>query len=109
MVISTRLSSLSQLDPGVATLRSRLQELNVWPDAGDQFLMLMTQSRTQTSLPSPSDKEWVTAVAKDALKACDIGARYPAFFQKLLNCPTLLEAFLAELDRQQDTVTVYNH
>ena len=101
MVVSTRLNSLSQLDPGVATLRTRLQELNVWPDAGDQFLMLMTQSRMQTAIPSPSDREWITAVAEDALNSCDIGARYPAFFQKLLNCPTLLEAFLAELDRQQ--------
>jgi hypothetical protein len=101
MVVSTSLNSLSQLDPAVATLRSRLQELNVWPDAGDQFLMLMTQSRRQTAIPSASDNEWITAVVGDALNACDIGARYPAFFQKLLNSPTLREAFLAELDRQQ--------
>lgn len=101
MVVGTSLNLLSRLDPDVATLRARLQELNVWPDAGDQFLMLMSQTRMQTAIPSPSDKEWITVVAKDALNACDIGARYPAFFQKLLNCPALLEAFLAELDRQQ--------
>ena len=101
MIANTGLNFSSLLDPEIATLRMRLQELNVWPDAGDQFLMLMAQSRAQTAVPSPSDKEWITVVAKDALNSCDIGARYPAFFQKLLNCPTLLEAFLNELDQQQ--------
>ena len=101
MVASNSFNLLSQLDPDIATLRARLQELNVWPDAGDQFLVLMSQTRMQTAIPLPSDREWITVVAQDALNSCDIGARYPAFFQKLLNCPTLLEAFLAELDRQQ--------
>ena len=101
MVVSTSLNVLSRLDPDVAALRARLQELNVWPEAGDQFLMLMSQTHVQTAIPSSSDTEWITVVAKDALNSCDIGARYPAFFQKLLNCPSLLEAFLAELDRQQ--------
>ena len=101
MVVGTSLNILSQLDPEVVTLRARLQELNVWPDAGDQFLMLLSQTRMQPITASSSDREWITTVAKDALNACDIGARYPAFFQKLLNCPSLLEAFLAELDRQQ--------
>ena len=101
MVASNSFNLLSQLDPDIAALRARLQELNVWPDAGDQFLVLLSQTRMQTASPLPSDREWIILVAQDALNSCDIGARYPAFFQKLLNCPTLLEAFLAELDRQQ--------
>jgi hypothetical protein len=88
------------LQPEVATLRHRLKQLNVWPDAGDQFLMLLAQTRAQTDVPSPADNEWLSRVANDALNSCDIGARYPAFFQKLLRCPPLVEAFIDELDRQ---------
>jgi hypothetical protein len=101
MVANNSLNLSSQLQPEVAILRMRLQELRVWPDAGDQFLMLMCQTRMQAVMPSPSDTEWTTVVAKDALNSCDIGARYPAFFQKLFYSPILLEAFLNELDRQQ--------
>jgi hypothetical protein len=32
------------------------------------------------------------------LKGCDIGANYPAFFQKLITNPYLRQAFLDALD-----------
>lgn len=101
MVPNTSLNLASQLPQEVATLRLRLKQLNVWPIAGDQFLMLLSQTRTQPVRITPNDHDWITVVAKDALRACDIGARYPAFFHKLLHCPDLLEAFLTELDHQQ--------
>lgn len=102
MALNTSLNSSSQLQPEVATLRLRLKQLNVWPVAGDKFLMLLAQTRTQPVRLTPDDNEWIKMVAKDALRACDIGARYPAFFHKLLHCPDLLKAFLDELDQQQN-------
>ena len=102
MIANSSLNPSPQLQPEVATLRSRLQQLNVWPAAGDQFLALLAQTRVQPDTFTPNDGEWITVVAKDALRACDIGARYPAFFHKLLRCPDLLKAFLLELDQQQN-------
>jgi hypothetical protein len=101
MVANSSLNLTAQLQPEIAALRRRLKQLNVWPAAGDQFLMLLGQTRSQPDRFTPDDYEWIGMVAKDALCSCDIGARYPAFFQKLLRCPDLLRAFLAELDQQQ--------
>ena len=102
MVANINFKLSSQLQPEVATLRMRLKQLDVWPAAGDQFLTLLAQTRIQPDKFRPNDREWITLVAQDALHSCDIGARYPAFFQKLLRCPDLLEAFLAELDQQEN-------
>ena len=102
MIANTSLDFSSELQPEVATLRARLKQLNVWPDAGDQFLVLLAQTSIRPDKFTPDDHEWVTVVAKDAIRSCDIGARYPAFFRKLLRCPDLLQAFLLELDKQQN-------
>ncbi|MCB8944729.1 MAG: hypothetical protein H6658_13350 [Ardenticatenaceae bacterium] len=102
MVANTSMNYLSsQIQPDIAALRLRLKQLNVWPAAGDQFLTLLAQTRTLPDKLTPDDREWIVLVAKDALRSCDIGARYPAFFQKLFKCPDLLQAFLTELDRLQ--------
>ena len=101
MVANTNFNLSSKLQPEIAVLRTRLKELNVWPAAGDQFLLMLAQTRLQPDKSTPNDQEWIVQVAQDALLSCDIGARYPAFFQKLLRCPDLLEAFLVELDQQQ--------
>jgi hypothetical protein len=101
MITNTSLNLSSKLRPDVATLRMRLKQLNVWPAAGDQFLMLLTQTPRQPDSLTSNDDKWITIVAKDVLLSCDIGVRYPAFFHKLLRCPDLLQAFLIELDQQQ--------
>jgi len=87
--------------PDVAMLRKRLQQLDVWPEAGDQFLALLAQTHLHGVAPEARDFDWIAVVANDALTKCDIGARYPSFFQKLLVSDNLREAFLKELDRLQ--------
>jgi hypothetical protein len=87
--------------PDVAALRQRLQQLDVWPDAGDQFLALLAQTHLHGVSPEAKDFDWVTVVANDALTKCDVGARYPSFFQKLLVSGNLRQAFLQELDHLQ--------
>ncbi len=83
----------------VADLRQRLLALGVWPEAGDEFLALLPGSRWHSPPPLDEDNQWVFHVARDALGGQDIGAKYPAFFQKLITNPTLRQAFLEELDR----------
>ena len=102
MVVNSSASFSTQAQPDVAVLRLRLKQLNVWPSGGDEFLRLLAKTRMQPDKFTSDDYEWIALVAKDALHSCDIGARYPAFFQKLLKCPDLLQAFLMELDKQQN-------
>ena len=84
----------------LTTLRDRLMGLNVWPEAGDEFLALLPVSRWHAPPLTDEDNEWLIIVARDALRSLDIGANYPAFFQKLITNPKLRQVFLAELDRQ---------
>jgi hypothetical protein len=83
---------------GVVMLRQRLKQLNVWPDAGDQFLALMPHSRWHSPPLTEVDNQWLPKVVEDAAKGIDIGANYPAFFQKLLASDTLRQSFLKALD-----------
>lgn len=83
----------------VADLRQRLLALGVWPEAGDQFLAMLPGSRWHSPPLIEEDKQWLLTVAQAALKGQDIGANYPAFFQKLITNAGLRQAFMEELDR----------
>jgi hypothetical protein len=93
------------LDEEIVTLRQRLRQLGVWPDAADQFLALMPHSRWQYSPLVDKDYEWLPQVVEDSLKGVDIGATYPAFFQKLLASHDLRQSFLQMLDSQLGTAS----
>jgi len=84
----------------LTALRERLLGLNVWPEAGDEFLALLPVSRWDAPPLTDDDNEWLLIVARDALRGLDIGANYPAFFQKLITNPKLRQAFMDEIDRQ---------
>ena len=90
----------SSNEEDLSTLRERLIGLNVWPEAGDEFLALLPVSRWHAPPLTDEDTEWLIIVARDALRNMDIGSNYPAFFQKLITNPKLRQAFLKELDRQ---------
>lgn len=90
--------SSEPLDEGIVTLRQKLRQLGVWPDAADQFLALMPHSRWQNSPLMETDYEWLPQVVEDSLKGVDIGANYPAFFQKLLASHDLRRSFLQTLE-----------
>ncbi len=83
---------------GLMILRQRLIQLNVWPDAGDQFLALMPHSEWYAPPLTDADMQWLPRVVEDVAKGVDIGANYPAFFQKLLSNDKLRHSFLAALD-----------
>ncbi len=87
-------------DKDLAALRERLLGLNVWPEAGDEFLALLPVSRWNAPPLNDEDNEWLLIVVRDALRGLDIGSNYPAFFQKLITNTNLRQAFLNELDRQ---------
>ncbi len=84
-------------DEGITVLRHQLKLLGVWPDAADQFLALMPHSRWQNSPLVEADYQWVPQVVEDSLQGIDIGANYPAFFQKLLANGDLRQSFLSAL------------
>ena len=90
-------------DEGIAGLRQQLKQLGAWPEAADQFLALMPHSRWQNSSLVEADYEWVPRVVEDSLQGVDIGANYPAFFQKLLANRELRQSFLNALAVQLDT------
>lgn len=85
-------------DEGIFALRQRLKQLGVWPDAADQILALMSHSRWQSPPLLESDYQWLPKVVEDSLQGTDIGANYPAFFQKLLASEDLRRTFLRALD-----------
>jgi hypothetical protein len=89
-------------DDGIAALRQRLLSLDVWPDAADQFLALMSHSRWQNLPLAESDSQWLPKVVEDCFNQVDIGATYPAFFQKLLLCSELRRVFMDALDRRMN-------
>ncbi len=84
-------------DEGIVVLRQQFKQLGVWPDAADQLLALMPHSRWQNAPVVAADYDWVTRVIEDSLKGVDIGANYPAFFQKLLTNSELRQFFLDRL------------
>lgn len=90
-------------DEGIADLRQQLKQLGVWPSAADQFLALMPHSRWQNSPLVNADYEWVPRVVEDSLQGVDIGAYYPAFFQKLLASRELRQFFLNALAVRLDS------
>ncbi|MCP5094884.1 MAG: hypothetical protein GY943_04960 [Chloroflexi bacterium] len=81
----------------VAILRKELLRLKAWPEAGDALLELMPMSRWDSLPVTDSDYEWLPNVVRDTLKGLDIGAQYPAFFQKLLTNNELRQSFLRDL------------
>lgn len=87
-------------DGDLSALRERLLGLNVWPEAGDEFLALLPVSRWDAPPLTDEDNEWLLIVARDSLRGLDIGSNYPAFFQKLITNPKLRQAFMDEIDRQ---------
>ena len=87
-------------DNGLVALRERLLGLNVWPEAGDEFLALLPVSRWDAPPITEEDNEWLLIVARDSLRGLDIGSNYPSFFQKLITNPKLRQAFMDELDHQ---------
>ena len=94
------ITEASTNDSGLVALRERLLGLNVWPEAGDEFLALLPVSRWDAPPITDEDNEWLLIVARDSLRGLDIGYNYPAFFQKLITNPKLRQAFLHELDHQ---------
>ncbi len=89
---------------GITRLRQRLVQLKVWPAAGDQFLALMPHSRWHSPPLTEMDDQWLPRVVKDVLNGVDIGANYPAFFQKLLTSAALRQSFLNALDVELGSV-----
>lgn len=81
-------------DDSIELLRSQLQRLNAWPEAGDTFLELLEQVRGYGVTLVPTDFDWLNQVAESAYKGEDIGLRYPSIFQKLLTFPDLRHKFL---------------
>ncbi|MCB9423048.1 MAG: hypothetical protein H6667_24825 [Ardenticatenaceae bacterium] len=84
-------------DEGIVVLRQQFKQLGVWPDAADQFLALIPHSRWQNAPLVDTDYQWVPRVVEDSLRGVDIGANYPAFFQKLLTNSELRQFFLNRL------------
>ena len=90
-------------DEGIVALRLRLKQLGVWPEAADQILALMPHSRWTDSPLVETDYQWIPRVDEDSLKGVDIGAYYPAFFQKLLVSRELRQTFMRSLDARLGT------
>ena len=87
------------VQPEILKLRDHLIRYRAWPEAGDQFLALMPHTSWHSPDPNPTDYQLLPQVAADVMAGTDIGARYPAFFQKLLTHPSLRKRFVAELER----------
>lgn len=106
VLISTpnKQSEFAPDDEEIAVLRRSLKQLGVWPDAADQFLALMPHSRWQNLPLAEADYQWVPRVIEDSLQGVDIGANYPAFFQKLLANGDLRQSFLSALEARLGAV-----
>jgi hypothetical protein len=78
-------------------LRSQLNQLGAWPEAGDTFLELLDQAKDYGVTLMPTDFDWLAKVADDASRGEDIGLRYPSIFHKLLVFPELRKSFLQRL------------
>ena len=92
--------NLYQGQSDLAALREQLQNLGVWPEAGDKFLELLPVTRWNSAPVTDADTCWLPAVIDGVLNGVDIGARFPSFFQKLLMSDVLRAAFLAALTDQ---------
>ena len=98
-VESTPSKIFSRLHVELCLIRSRLQQLNAWPEAGDQFLALIPPPKYESSHLPERCLEWLPLVVNDALCGRDIGAQYPSFFYDLLTNSTLRRAFILELEK----------
>lgn len=104
--LSDRQQQVNGQASDIAVLRHHLKQLNVWPDAADEYLALLSVSRWHTLPLTDDDAKWLLSAAEDSIQGVDIGARYPAFFQKLLTNATLCQAFLKELERKSNQLRI---
>lgn len=84
----------------ITPLRHLLLQLHAWPEGGDLYLDLLPQTSGDAQPVSEEDLQWLVLAARDAIQGYDIGAKYPAFFQKLLTHTNLQARFLSEIKRQ---------
>lgn len=82
---------------GVDELRQSLDKLGSWPEAGDEYISLMTTSLWDRIAVRSQDFDWIPRVVADAKKGVDIGLRYPSFFQKLIANGKLRTRFVKQL------------
>ncbi len=91
----------SQINPKAQTelevLRQQLKHYNAWPVAGDEFLALISQTNWRYPQPTNQDYAMLPEIVSDVISGMDIGAQYPAFFQKLLAHSSLRQEFLSAL------------
>ncbi|MFO7540706.1 MAG: hypothetical protein R6X32_21925 [Chloroflexota bacterium] len=106
MTFSNRFSSSSigadwstNREQEVANLRLLLKQCDAWPDAGDHLLRLIAKSNWNAMDLKQEDAHYLPQVVEATLLGQDIGAQYPAFFQKLLSYPTLRQSFMNELSK----------
>ncbi len=92
--------NLHQGQTDLTVLREQLQNLGVWPEAGDKFLDLLPASRWNSAPVTDADTRWLPVVIDGVLNGLDIGARFPSFFQKLLMSDVLRATFLTALTDQ---------
>lgn len=92
-----------EVNAEIQRLRDWLKQLNAWPEAGDQFLALMPQFSWNSPKPTESDYKILPIIVRDVISGSDIGAQYPAFFQKLLAHATLRNDFIAELQQRTNS------
>lgn len=87
----------SDIHSDLEELRSQLKKFGAWPEAGDQYLSLMTHALWDMVTIQAKDFDWIPTVLEDVLKGVDIGAQYPSFFQKLLANSELRNDFILKL------------
>lgn len=81
----------------LSELRSYLIHIKAWPEAGDQFVSLISQSLWDRGGVEDKYFDWIPKVVQDAHKGMDIGLQYPSFFHKLLTNRDLRNAFIKKL------------
>ena len=84
-------------------LRQKLRQYNAWPEAGDNFIALMSGTNWNAPKPNDNDFQILSQVVNDVIAGKDIGPKYPAFFQKLLVHSALRQVFMDTLQKSADT------
>ena len=103
--INEKNNSFLKLQPDLVDLRQKLIILDAWPEAGDKLLTLLPHTDWRVSNVTKDDHNWIPLVIRDAVRGQDIGAQYPALFQKLLTNAGLRRRFLRALAAEVEGCT----
>ncbi len=84
------------VDRDIEIIKKELESSGNWPEKADELWLHLDQNDLDD--PKQGDEIMFSIVINDAMDGVDISERYPEFYRRMLQNPTLFQAFLEAIE-----------